>query len=145
MAKRIVTKVGNVFCVEIDNEYKCFFQYIEKDLEQLNSSVIRAFKTRYPMDYKPVIEDIVKDEILFYAHTILRVGIEDGAWYKVGKSNELGLDGLCKVLWGTADIHKVTRVPPEEGYFKITEVDPMENWSIWKIYGERRILLLTMW
>ena len=137
MAKRIVTRIGDIFCAEIDGEYKCYFQYIEKDLEQLNSSVIRTFKARYPMDYKPVIEDIVKDEILFYAHTILRVGIEDGAWYKVGKSKELGLDGLCKVLWGTSDIHKVTRVPPEEGYFKITEVDPMENWSIWKIYGER--------
>ena len=29
MAKRIITKVGDVFCVEIDNEYKCFFQYID--------------------------------------------------------------------------------------------------------------------
>ena len=137
MAKRIVTKVGDVFCVEIDNEYKCFFQYIEKDILQLGSSVIRAFKTRYPMDYKPVIEDIVKDEILFYAHTILRVGIEDGAWYKVGKSKELGLDGLSKVLWGTVHDYKATRVPPEEGYFKLTKVNPIENWAIWKIYGER--------
>jgi hypothetical protein len=137
MAKRIVTKVGNVFCVEIDNEYKCFFQYIEKDVFQLGSSVIRAFKTRYPMDYKPVIEDIVKDEILFYKHTILRVGIEDGAWYKVGKSKELGLDGLSKVLWGTVHDYKATRVPPEEGYFKLTKVNPIENWEIWKIYGER--------
>lgn len=25
MAKRIVTKIGYVFCVEIDNKYKCFF------------------------------------------------------------------------------------------------------------------------
>ena len=29
MAKRIVTKIGDVFCVEIGNEYKCFFQYID--------------------------------------------------------------------------------------------------------------------
>ena len=130
MAKRIVTKIGDVFCVEIGNEYKCFFQYIEKDLEQLNSSVIRAFKTRYPMDYKPVIEDIVKDEILFYKHTILRVGIEDGAWYKVGKSKELGLDGLSKVLWGTVHDYKATRVSPEEGYIKLTKVNPIENWAI---------------
>ena len=137
MAKRIVTKIGDVFCAEIDGAYKCYFQYIEKDLEQLNSSVIRAFKTHYPMDYKPVIDEIVKDEILFYKHTILRVGIEVGAWYKVGKSKELGLDGLSKVLWGTVDIHKVTRCPAEEGYFKITEVDPLENWSIWYTNQER--------
>ena len=25
--KRIVTKIGNVFCVEIENQYKCYFQY----------------------------------------------------------------------------------------------------------------------
>ena len=29
MAKRIITKVEDVFCVEIGNEYKCFFQYID--------------------------------------------------------------------------------------------------------------------
>lgn len=40
MGKRIVTKIGDVFCIEIDGKYKCFFQYIANDLEQLNSSVI---------------------------------------------------------------------------------------------------------
>ena len=131
MAKRIVTKVGNVFCVEIDNEYKCFFQYIEKDVFQLGSSVIRAFKTRYPMDYKPVIEDIVKDEILFYAHTILRVGIEYGAWYKVGKSKELGLSGLNNVMFGDVFNYKAT---PN---LQLIEVDYLENWTIWKVNEER--------
>ena len=43
MAKRIVTKIGYVFCVEIDNKYKCFFQYVANDMTQLNSSVIRVF------------------------------------------------------------------------------------------------------
>ena len=131
MAKRIVTKVGNVVCVEIDNEYKCFFQYIEKDILQLGSSVIRAFKTRYPMDYKPVIEDIVKDEILFYAHTILRVGIEYGAWYKVGKSKELGLSGLNNVMFGDVFNYKAT---PN---LQLIEVDYLENWTIWKVNEER--------
>ena len=86
MAKRIVTKVGDVFCVEIDNEYKCFFQYIEKDLSQLNSSVIRAFKRRYPIDATPIIEEIVNDDILFNAHTDFRAVIDYNAWYKVVKS-----------------------------------------------------------
>lgn len=131
MAKRIVTKIGDVFCVEIDNEYKCFFQYIEKDILQLGSSVIRAFKTRYPMDYKPVIEDIVKDEILFYAHTILRVGIEYGAWYKVGKSKELGLSGLNNVMFGDVFNYKAT---PN---LQLIEVDYLENWTIWKVNEER--------
>ena len=90
MAKRIVTKIGYVFCVEIDGQYKCYFQYVANDLTQLNSSVIRVFKTHYPIDYVPDIEAIVNDEVYFYAHTILRVGIDAGAWYKVGKSKNVG-------------------------------------------------------
>ena len=83
MAKRIVTKMGDIFCVEIDNGYKRFFQYIINDIEALNSSVIRVFKTHYPMDYRPIIEEIVMDEVEFYAHTVLRAGIVYGAWYKL--------------------------------------------------------------
>ncbi len=88
--KRIVTRIGNVFCAEIDNECKRFFQYVANDLEELNSSVIRVFKTKYPMDYKPNIEEIVKDEVEFYAHTILKFGIVFNAWYKVETSKNIG-------------------------------------------------------
>ena len=133
MGKRIITRVGDVFCAEIDGEYKSYFQYIEKDIEQLNSSVIRVFKTRYPMDYEPVIEDIVADEILFYAHAVLRVGIEDNVWYKVGKSKNLGLDGLSKILWGT--LFPWTEIF-ENGFMRIKEVDPLENWTIWYVNNE---------
>ena len=133
MGKRIITRIGDVFCAEIDGEYKSYFQYIEKDIEQLNSSVIRVFKTRYPMDYEPVIEDIVADEILFYAHAVLRVGIEDNVWYKVGKSKNLGLEGLSKILWGT--LFPWTEIF-ENGFMRIKEVDPLENWTIWYVNNE---------
>ena len=33
MAKRIVTKIGDVFCVDIDNQCKRYFQYIVNDME----------------------------------------------------------------------------------------------------------------
>ena len=128
MAKRIVTRIGDIFCAEIDGEYKCYFQYIEKDLSQLNSSVIRAFKRRYPIDATPIIEEIINDDILFYAHTVLRAGIDYNAWYKVRRSNELGLDRLNEVLWGVAHYHK-TYV--KDNYPKIIEVNPLENWTIW--------------
>ena len=72
MAKRIVTKIGDVFCVEVDNEYKCFFQYVANDMTVLNSSVIRVFKEHYPIDYKPNLDEIVRGNVHFYAHTILR-------------------------------------------------------------------------
>ena len=90
MAKRIVTKIGDVFCSEIDGQCKRFFQYFAIDSTMLNSSVIRVFKQHYPMDYIPDISEIIVGEVEFYAHTVLRRGIADGIWYKVGKSLELG-------------------------------------------------------
>ena len=81
MAKRIITKIGDIFCVEVDNDYKCYFQYVANDMTVLNSSVIRVFARHYSIDYEPVFEDIVKDEVYFYAHTILRFGILYNAWY----------------------------------------------------------------
>ena len=127
MAKRIVTKIGNVFCVEIDGKYKSFFQYVANDMSQLNSSVIRVFKKRYPMDYVPVMNDIVQDDVAFYAHTILRNGIVYDAWYKVGKAEVLNEGEINDVVWGhTQDFVfiSVTEMP---------EINPLDNWFIWTI------------
>lgn len=90
MAKRIVTKIGNIFSLEIDGEYKCYFQYIANDRTQLNSSVIRVFKKHYELHENPSMDEIVKDEISFYAHTILKGGIQDGIWNKVGTHSDVG-------------------------------------------------------
>lgn len=103
MAKRIVTRIGNIFCAEIDGKYKVYFQYIANDTEALNSSVIRGFKRKYPLDYKPNIDEIVKDEVVFYLHTVLREGIENGIWYKVGKSDDLELDKLNRIWFALLD------------------------------------------
>ncbi len=124
--KRIVTKIGNVFCVEMDGRYKCFFQYIANDIEQLNSSVIRVFRKRYPMDYKPDMDEIVAGEVAFYAHTILRAGIANGIWYKVGKTSEIGQKELEDVIFGTNG---------KERYGVQGDVDPRENWRIWDLNG----------
>ena len=128
MAKRIVTKIGDIFCVEVDNAYKRYFQYFCNDLTQLNSSVIRVFKKRYSMDYKPKPEDIVKDEVDFYAHTILRDGIEDGFWYKVGKVKGEYEEEMKLPLFGTCR----ETIYTNEG---IIDVDPNSNWYIWRING----------
>lgn len=90
MAKRIVTKIGDIFCVEIDGKHKRYFQYIANDLHQLNSSTIRVFKHNYAYDDKPSMEDIVADNVDFYTHTVLKFGIQDGLWEKVGKCKDVG-------------------------------------------------------
>ena len=117
MAKRIVTRIGNVFCAEIDNECKRFFQYVANDIECLNSSVIRVFKTKYPMDYKPKIEEIVRDEVEFYAHTILKFGIVFNAWYKVGTSKNIG-EGHKEALFA-------------DNLAELNE-DPKIHWNVWQ-------------
>ena len=80
MAKRVVIKIGNIFCTKIDDRYKVYFQYICDDLSQLNSFVIRVFKTRYPIDYKIDLEEVVKGEVHFYSHVMLRQGVVDDVW-----------------------------------------------------------------
>jgi len=88
--KRIVTKIGDIFCVNIDGNRKRYFQYIANDLHQLNSSTIRVFKAEYPLDVEPSLDEIVTDGVDFYSHTILKFGIQENAWIKVGKSMNIG-------------------------------------------------------
>ncbi len=90
MMKRIVTKIGDIFCVKIDDKRKRYFQYIANDIYQLNSSTIRVFKTVYPLEVEPDMEDIVADEVDFYSHTVLKFGIQENAWTQVGKSKNVG-------------------------------------------------------
>ena len=33
MKKRIITKIGDIFCVEFDGKFKCFFQYINTSVD----------------------------------------------------------------------------------------------------------------
>ncbi len=129
MAKRIVTKIGDVFCVEFQDGTKGYFQYIANDRTQLTSSVIRVFKTHYPIDMKISMDEIVKDEVAFYMHTILRAGIADNAWYKVGKSQKLGVDQLKKVIFSQTQECLVDSL-------KFIPVDPLTNWFIWHINEE---------
>lgn len=130
MAKRIVTKIGDVFCIEIDNLHKRFFQYICNDLSCMNSSVIRVFRERYPMEYKPVLSEIIKGNIEFYAHTVLKPGIEDGVWYKIGKINSTDTN-IQNIIWGTTDKYKIVDCRTT------IEINPMQNWTIWQTNGNR--------
>jgi hypothetical protein len=90
MAKRIVTKIGDIFSVALDNGNQRFFQYIANDLSCLNSSVIRVFKKEYPAEYQLIPDEVVNGDIDFYAHTVLKFGIAEGAWQKVGKCQNVG-------------------------------------------------------
>ncbi len=124
-------KQGDVYCTEIAGKYKCYFQYVTKDATQPRCYVIRVLKHRYPMDYKPVIKEIVNDDTWFYAHAYLLYWADNGWFYRVGHSSETGEEECRKVLFGcTKDT-----IFNEEGLPR--HVNPIENWCVWHV-GEQQ-------
>jgi len=121
MTTRIVTKIGDIFEVPLDDGSKKFIQYVANDQTQLNSSVIRAFKTKYTLDAQPAVDEITKDFVDFYAHTVLKPGIIRKMWKKIGNSRDVG--GLAILFRGTNDDSKV----------KVSK-----NWHVWEIDGPSR-------
>lgn len=120
-------KVGDVFEVVFDQN-KRYFQYIGNDLSQLNMDVIRVFKTSYPADENPKIEDIVNSQIDFYAQvTDVNYGIEDGLYTKFGNSSDVG---------------KI-----DEIYFRdpncLMTAPECKKWYVWPMNGERKLLNYT--
>lgn len=94
--KRIVTRVGDIFCIELKKQ-KVFFQFIAVDSSELNSATIRVFQKKYSQDYVFDAEEVINDEVMFYAHTCLQPGLKQGIWTKVGKSKDVG--DIDKVLF----------------------------------------------
>jgi len=124
--KRVVTKIGDVFAVNVDDKTRKFFQLIAFDLTQLNSDVIRAFSKRYPIDESPKPDEIVTGEVEFYAHCVTNWGVKLGFWEKYGKSKEVG--ELSHILF---------RDTPDYG--RAVWEEPVlisERWYVWRIGDE---------
>lgn len=120
---RANTKIGDVFLVKLDENNKKFFQYIANDLTQLNSDVIRAFKTEYALDAQPDLLDVVQGEVDFYAHCVTKFGIKMGLWEKAGNIQDIG--EIDEILFrDTNDYgHKLGDEP-----IKISD-----KWYVWRI------------
>lgn len=121
---RVVTKIGDVFSVKIDEHQKKYFQLIAFDLTQLNSDVIRAFKKVYHMDQKTNVSEIVNGEVEFYAHCVTKWGVKSGCWEKVGNIPTLG--ELSHILF--RDTNDYGNYPEQ----KIIS----DKWYVWHINDE---------
>ena len=125
MAKRVITKIGDVFIVNIGKTQK-YFQYIANDLTMMNSSVIRVFKKEYPKGHSPSLIDIISDDIDFYAHVVLRWGIQSGLWEKVGHIQDVGqIDNIlfrCSKDYGVGANGK--------------HIEISSRWEVWRINDE---------
>jgi hypothetical protein len=115
---KIITKKGDVFCAALNDTQKKYFQFVGLDLTQLNSEVIRVFKKTYLIDERPVLEDVVKEEIDFYAHVVVKWGIQMKLWDKVGN------------VPGVGEVNQLFRASDDYGN---PQVSVSSNWRIWKI------------
>lgn len=119
--KRIVTKVGDVFSAKLDDRTKKYFQLVAFDLTQLNSDVIRVFKTIYPIEAEPDLAHVAQDEVQFYAHCVTKWGIKMNLWEKVGKFADVGkVDVLFR------DTNDYGARPGEQ-------VKVSDKWYVWKV------------
>ncbi len=121
MNKRVVTKIGDIFAVDLGNDFIKYFQLIAFDPTQLNSDVIRSFERQYPIATQPDPDEIAKGEVEFYAHCVTKWGVKQGYWEKYGKSKDIG--ELGHILFkGTSDYgHKAGEEP----------VRISHNWYVW--------------
>lgn len=112
------TRIGDVFEV-IFNDKKKYFQYIISDMTQLNSDVIRVFSHEYNVSESVSINEIVKDEVQFYAHCVTKAGLVQKLWTRVGNVQEVG------------NIENITfRISSDYGN---PEIKVSEGWLVWKI------------
>ncbi|TAL67809.1 MAG: hypothetical protein EPN82_13295 [Bacteroidetes bacterium] len=123
---KIITKIGDIFSVQIDDNNKKYMQYIINDMTQLNSDVIRAFKTVYQIDDNFDLADILKGEVEFYSHCVLDIGIKYGYWKKVGNIVDVG-----KIN------HILFRDSSDYGN---PAIKVSNNWWVWKINDDQKYI-----
>lgn len=127
MAKRVITKIGDIFSVPINEKEKRYMQLIAFDLTQLNSDVVRVFKKVYSIDAQPSSDEIINDEIFFYAHCVTKFGVKLNLWEKVDKNLNVG-NIKIPVFKSTNDYgHKQGEEPIRISY----------DWYIWHINDDR--------
>lgn len=119
MGKRIVTKIGDIFIVYLDSTTKKYFQYVAIDETMLGGSVIRVFKKKYDIDAEPSFGEIVNDEVDFYIHTSLKIGILEGYWHKIGRCLEIG--ETKNIFFRTI------------GELNASKLKKSRHWYVWKI------------
>ena len=119
MIKRVkATKVGDVFEVKISDTEKKYMQYIASGLTCLNSDVVRGFSKTYSVEEQPSLEEIISDNVDFYAQCDSRHGIRMEYWTLYGSIQGIG-NVQDLIFRGTSDFRD-----------KISH-----QWYIWYING----------
>ncbi len=126
MATRVVTKIGDVFEVKIDDNKVKYFQLIAYDLLQLNSDVIRCFRGIHDENHLPNLESIIESEVELYVHCVTKYGVKMNLWTKIGNHKNIGQ--LDKIIFRDTNDYGI-----KEGEEPISVSN---NWHIWKLGDE---------
>lgn len=130
MRKKKSIDPGDIFCIEIDNSYKYFFQYIGKDKTNRDRCVIRVFDKKYPLSQPTDLNDIVKNPTLFWTCAFLEGGIEYGDWYKVGNIE-------CSGTLSNGSYNFISYTRPKKNILsELYSWDEHACWWIWKMNEE---------
>lgn len=127
MSKRVISKIGDIFYVALENGNKKYFQYIANDLTQLNSDVIRVYKKEYSPKEEIDYTKLLSGEIDFHALTMINLGMKLAFFHK--ESNSLVYPDINSIMFRDSNDYgeKINGEP-----IKISN-----NWHIWQI-GDRR-------
>jgi hypothetical protein len=122
MTKKNV-KIGDVFSVHLEDKGTKYFQYIANDRTQLNSNVIRCFKKVYSLTTRPNLSEIVKGEVEFFAHCIIKLGLKMNLWESFGNIEDIG--NITEILFrDTNDYGSMVGEEP---------VKISNKWYVWHI------------
>ena len=80
--------------------------------------MIRAFRDSYPLDASPDLLDVVRGNVDFYAHVVLKWGIQMKLWEKVGN---VPFTGKLEALFRASNDYGNPAV-------KVSH-----NWRVWKV------------
>lgn len=119
-----VTK-GNVFKVKLSNGYIRYFQFLGKDVSELNGDVIVIFKKHYT-DEQYNMDEILQDEIEYFMHTSVSFGVKLGLWERVFTS-PVSIPEADIVFRTSQDIG----LHPRQHFVS-------HRWVVWSMNGDRR-------
>lgn len=132
MAKKVSPRIGDVFSIVIDNEYKAYFQYICDDYTQVCPHIVRVFRKRFPIVHVFNANEVLKGDILFYVHAPLEHGVSLKVWEIVANylPEEINYEDFifCE---GVYEADSLT----DGSMFKN---DPLSHWRIWTVSGYKK-------
>ncbi len=118
---RVVTRIGDVFAVPLDDDTCKCFVYAATDPTQLHSPVIKAFKEIHLLSAQLDVDEVVRGEVDFHAHCMVSWGVKMGLWKKIGHVRDVG----------TVDV--LFRCSRDYGDPNVSSGSYSERWYVWRI------------